>query len=279
MHQRAELVAMNVPVALAETFGNTRLAYYSLYASVTGGISWGLVFQPLYDYLSPQWIYSNLFILFISVTFFGMLNVITAVFIESAMQATSEHRDIIVQEKKQKEGIYVAHIKSIFQEIDSDKSGQISMLEIEQLFGDENLSELLEALEISAYDARSMFKLLDGDDSGAVDIDEFCSGCLRLKGDARSFDIQCLMFESQRLLKKTTTLMGHWEATIVDLKETMNHNEASLRKSMNAVKSSVKPFPTKSRSSRDHMPDSCTTEGSSELIVLPPRFILPHLHP
>merc|ERR1712232_146910 len=38
-------------------------------------------------------------------------------------------------------------------------------------------------------DARSLFDLLDKDSSGEVDIDEFCEGCLRLKGEAKSFDI------------------------------------------------------------------------------------------
>merc|ERR1712194_336505 len=46
----------------------------------------------------------------------------------------------------------------------------------------------------------SLFRLLDADGNGEVDIEEFCEGCLRLKGDAKSFDIHCLMYENQRML-------------------------------------------------------------------------------
>merc|ERR1712178_415691 len=73
------------------------------------------------------------------------------------------------------------------------------------------MNNLLEALEITTFDARSMFKLLDLDDSGKVDIDEFCEGCLRLKGDARSFDINCMMYESRALLRLWVEFMEDLE--------------------------------------------------------------------
>merc|ERR1711920_365459 len=114
--------------------------------------------------------------------------------------------------------------------IDVDESGAVSLPEIENIFHDDSMSHLLEALEITAFDARSMFKLLDRDGSGLIDIDEFCDGCLRLKGEAKSFDIQCLIFESQRLITKTTALMGHLEESITDLKDIMSAGTASINK-------------------------------------------------
>merc|ERR1712056_144225 len=107
---------------------------------------------------------------------------------ESAMQSTAHHRDLLVQEKQQLRDMYVRHIKTIFKQIDEDSSGSVSLPEIENIFCDDSMSHLLEALEITAFDARSMFKLLDRDGSGLIDIDEFCDGCLRLKGEAKSFD-------------------------------------------------------------------------------------------
>merc|ERR1712217_963929 len=146
------------------------------------------------------------------------------------MQSTSHHRDLLVQEKQKMRDKYLAHIKVIFHQIDDDGSGEVSIDEVEQIFEDETMSHLLEALEITAFDARSMFKLLDRDLSGSVDIDEFCAGCLRLKGEARSFDIQCLMFESQRLISKTTGLMTHLEESISALKEVVVEGHGSLQK-------------------------------------------------
>merc|ERR1712203_663726 len=100
------------------------------------------------------------------------------------------------------------------------------------IFAHDHMNDLLEALEITAFDARSMFKLLDRDGSGNIDIEEFCDGCLRLKGEAKSFDIQCLIYESQRLITKTTALMGHLEESITDLKDVMHASTVSVNKNV-----------------------------------------------
>merc|ERR1712217_899791 len=72
--------------------------------------------------------------------------------------------------------------------------------ELEVFMCDDDLRLYLEALDLSMVETMSLFRLLDADDSGEVDIDEFCEGCLRLKGEAKSFDIHCLMYENQRML-------------------------------------------------------------------------------
>lgn len=80
--------------------------------------------------------------------------------------------------------------------------------------GDENLYMYMEALEISMVNTRSLFKLLDFDNDGRVDIDEFCEGCLRLRGEAKSFDIHCLMYENQRTLTKWKEFMKYVETKL-----------------------------------------------------------------
>ncbi|CAK0898397.1 unnamed protein product, partial [Prorocentrum cordatum] len=71
------------------------------------------------------------------------------------------------------------------------------------------LQEYFEALELNASSIRALFKLLDADKSGTVDIAEFCEGCLRLKGEARSFDINCLLYEHRRMHQKMSHLLKH----------------------------------------------------------------------
>merc|ERR1711920_475048 len=116
-----------------------------------------------------------------------------------------------VQGKMLDRELYTMHMKEVFKQIDIDESGTIAPDELELFLGDPDLMLYLEALEINVVETRSLFKLLDRDESGQVDINEFCEGCLRLKGDAKSFDIHCLMYENQRMLCKWKDFMQYCE--------------------------------------------------------------------
>jgi len=214
-------------------FGNMRLAYYSLYMAITGGLNWHVLLDALNSL--PTGLYAAIFFVYISITFFGALNVITAVFIDSAMQAAASQRDLVVDEKRRNDAIYVSHLKSIFEEMDTDKSGLLSMSEMNEVIADDSLGGLLAALELTPPDARSLFKLLDSDGSEAVDIEEFCAGCLQLKGGARSFDIQCLLYESRRQIEKLTHLMVSADHAFTDLKKSSTFIKKSCSRAVSVA--------------------------------------------
>jgi len=198
-------------------FGSLGTAWLHLYQSISGGISWGEVAAPLADL---HWTFLILFLMYISMTVFCVLNVVTSIFVESAMQTAAHHRDLLIQEKIQDKQTYAKHMKDVFNAIDTDGTLRISEEEMELFMEDEHLRLYLEALEINILDARVLFRLLDHDESGEIDIDEFCEGCLRLKGEAKSFDIHCLLFENQRMLLKTKHFMKYVEDrldTLMDL--------------------------------------------------------------
>merc|ERR1712130_110537 len=73
------------------------------------------------------------------------------------------------------------------------------------------LQSYLEALDLNASDARVLFHLLDVDRSGTIDYREFCEGCLHLKGEASSFDINCLIYENKRMQRWQSKFMVHVE--------------------------------------------------------------------
>jgi len=147
------------------------------------------------------------FLAFISISVFGVLNILTSVFVESAMMSATHYKDLLIQEKLHDKEIYAKHMKAIFNKIDTDNSGSISADELECFLNDEHLRLYLEALELDLIETRSLFSLLDRDESGEVSIEEFCEGCLRLKGEAKSFDIHCLLYENQRMTFKWKEFM------------------------------------------------------------------------
>merc|ERR1719199_322665 len=78
--------------ALLEYFGTIDAATLSLFMSMSGGNDWGqyydaLVGLPAYYRLS--------YLLFIVFCFFAVVNIVTGVFVEAALQANVKDKDII----------------------------------------------------------------------------------------------------------------------------------------------------------------------------------------
>eukprot|EP00930_Biecheleria_cincta_P099606 TRINITY_DN9122_c0_g1_i1.p1 TRINITY_DN9122_c0_g1~~TRINITY_DN9122_c0_g1_i1.p1 ORF type:complete len:523 (+),score=90.53 TRINITY_DN9122_c0_g1_i1:51-1619(+) len=113
----------NPEANLTKHFGTLARSFYTLFASVTGGISWGDLMEPL---LSMDALYPFLYSAYVTVIFLGVLNVLTSVFVESAMEATAAYRWLLVEQHKHEVGLQAAQLKEIFQQIDLDDSGGIT---------------------------------------------------------------------------------------------------------------------------------------------------------
>merc|ERR1711972_676074 len=99
--------------------------------------------------------------MFISLTVFGVLNVVTSVFVESAMQSSQHHKDLLIQENMLCKNIYMQHLREVFSQIDIDGSGEVSVEEMEFFLTDPKLKVYLESMDIYPDDARTLFRLLD----------------------------------------------------------------------------------------------------------------------
>jgi hypothetical protein len=202
------------PANLLRFYGTLGRSILSLYMAMSDGYSWGLVMEPLVE-LPP--VFRVLFVCFISIAIFGVLNVVTSVFVESAMKSAQHYKELLIQENLRNRELKVEHIREVFKAIDMDNSGEISMDEMEFFLTDQHLRTYLEALEISPSDTRLLFKLIDEDDSGVIDIEEFCDGCMRLRGEAKSFDVHCIIFESKRLVSKWAECLDFFEERFTDM--------------------------------------------------------------
>lgn len=68
---------------------------------------------------------------------------------------------------------------------------------MEEAFSQNKMSTFMESLGISTDDVWGLFLLLDADGNGDVDLDEFVTGCMQLRGPAKSLQIAKMSFENK----------------------------------------------------------------------------------
>lgn len=169
-------------------FKTLTMSVLVLYQSLTGGIDWGDASQSLMDNISP--VLGLVYALYISFGVLCMLNVVTGVFVESACKSSAEENDANM----------VARLQSFLCRTDDD--GVITWEEFEARLDDPEILLYFQTVDLDVSEALGLFRLLDTDNSGTVEAEEFVMGCLRLRGFAKAVDLATLMYENRRWHKK-----------------------------------------------------------------------------
>merc|ERR1711963_269883 len=115
-----------------------------------------------------HWSYSLVWVFYIFSVVFGMLNVVTGVFVARAHELSMDDREIMVQQETALEKSYAKHIIELFKEADQDNSGELSWEELERYLKDETVKAYFQTLQLDVRQAQALFNLLDEDDSNAV---------------------------------------------------------------------------------------------------------------
>jgi hypothetical protein len=182
---------------LSEHFGTLWRAGISLFMSMSGGEDWGnilAVLKPL------PYEYQLTFLGFVTFAILALLNVITAVFVEAAMQVSQNDKELVVLEEMKNKDEFMAIMQQVFEELDTNDSGALSLQEFEKHIEDEKLTAFLKSFDLDVSQVRTLFTLLDVDRTGEVDLDEFVSGCMRLKGGAKSLDMAILKYQVEWIM-------------------------------------------------------------------------------
>merc|ERR1712032_324624 len=61
------------------------------------------------------------------------------------------------------------------------------------------MQNYFKAIDVDPSEAKGVFELLDIDDSGTIDVQEFISGCVRLRGPAKALELAVLQHELHRM--------------------------------------------------------------------------------
>lgn len=171
---------------LMDRYGSMPATMFTLFKTISGGENWGPVAQPLI-YLHPG--YASVYIVFISFTVFAVLNVVTGIFVETAMIASQKDMDNVLLEEMASYKDHMNELQNIFRAVDSDGSGTITWEEFEEHVQNEKVRAYFRKLGLELHDPHQLFTLLDFDGDGEMCCEEFVEGFTQLKGQAKSLDL------------------------------------------------------------------------------------------
>eukprot|EP00927_Polykrikos_kofoidii_P001402 TRINITY_DN10522_c0_g1_i1.p1 TRINITY_DN10522_c0_g1~~TRINITY_DN10522_c0_g1_i1.p1 ORF type:complete len:713 (+),score=133.69 TRINITY_DN10522_c0_g1_i1:63-2201(+) len=196
-------------------FGTVPRSMFTLFLSISSGIDWSEAATPL-AYVGDFWV--GVLIVFVILCSMAVLNVVTGVFCQSAIVSAHRDRELVIQNLLEHKETHVTNIRDqfykVFDSMDSNSTGEMSMKEFEQHINDERISSFFVLLDIDASDAWSLFKLLDDDGSGSIDVEEFVDGCLRLQGQARSIDLAKVRHENKFMMKRLAVQINRTDAML-----------------------------------------------------------------
>jgi len=186
-------------------FGNLYKSTLTLFQGISGGHDWDTVVRPVLDLISP-WA-ALLLVLYISFAILAVMNVVTGLFVESAMERAQEVR----------QSTLVAKIRRVFASLDLDTSGCISSSEFEAHAEDPVVADYFQAMDIAPSEAKCVFSMLDSDGSGIIDFEEFMHGCLRLQGPARAADLVLSSMENRGAFDSIHAKLRKMESRLTEI--------------------------------------------------------------
>jgi hypothetical protein len=193
---------------MKDSFGTLFDTMVALVASVTGGNDW-MMYATLLRECKFGEVYLLAFIFYICFTVVGLLNVVTGIFVDSAVCTRTE--DEVVETWRAEHFSTVETLRSIFKAGDVDESGSMTLKEFRAHLLDPWVRAYFSGLEIDPSDAVSIFTLIAREDSDEVNIDEFVAGVMKLKGHAKSVDVLTLMYDSARQTAQLNKFMNYVE--------------------------------------------------------------------
>merc|ERR1719362_1597558 len=159
------LTALDEIDALYGTIPNSMM---TLFLTVSGGLEWSKAAEPL---VRLNAYFGVIWTAYIGFMVFGMLNVLTGIFVEAAMDPLNNDRDNMIQAQIEERQALISTITNVFRSKDTDGSGLMTEEEMELLLQDNELTAYLKAMGIDGTEVKGFFTLLDDDASGTVSID------------------------------------------------------------------------------------------------------------
>eukprot|EP00927_Polykrikos_kofoidii_P064732 TRINITY_DN6022_c0_g3_i3.p1 TRINITY_DN6022_c0_g3~~TRINITY_DN6022_c0_g3_i3.p1 ORF type:complete len:675 (+),score=81.64 TRINITY_DN6022_c0_g3_i3:175-2025(+) len=185
---------------LIEWWGSLDRVSLTLFQSISGGVSWIDPFQALHG----SYLLQATFILYLSFVLFAVLNVITGVVCNTAIEMASRDTDMVVAARMEWDRCYDKDLRKIFHRMAGEESDNLTFDQWEKSLNDQWIRAFLTHMEIEVHDVTSFFSMLDKDTSNSISLTEFMYGCNQNKGSAMTLDINLILKKQQHMLELVT---------------------------------------------------------------------------
>ncbi|CAE7479501.1 CACNA1S [Symbiodinium necroappetens] len=172
---------------LSQSWGTLHASMHTLFRAVSGGFDWGGTAAALGD---VHWAWMYLFTAYIAFCMFAVLNVMTGIFCQVAVESSRNDPQFLMQHLLAEKDRQTDLIRNLFRIFDRERRGYIALTELEDKFNDETAQGMMGLLEIYPESSWSLFKKLDENADGRLNEDEFVNGIFKLKGVTKSWDVE-----------------------------------------------------------------------------------------
>jgi len=221
-------------------FGSMELTMVTMFSAISGGTDWLPIMRPL---SAISGLYTFVFMIYIFLTYHGILHVMMSIFVDCTMTASRNDRDLVIGEELAQKDSYFAQMREVFGETDVDGSGTLCFEEFETKLQDPRIQAYFAALDLDVAEAKGLFHLLDADENDSVPIEEFVVGCFRLKGGAKGIDLAALMHENKKMVKVFHRFMDSCNIHFDGVEERLQAIDARLNNPLQAIDKQVKIAP------------------------------------
>jgi len=191
----------------------------TLFMAITGGDDWSNLAGSLRETGEG---YYFIFLVFVCVLFFAVLNIVTGIFLQNAEKASQHDLANVARENDKRQKLDQRHLKQLFQEMDKNNSGSINAAEFAEALENKAVHNYFKMLHIDVADAHGFFMtLVHLSSEKEVDVDTFVDSCTKLKGDAKRADVQILTWRMKQMHLSSLEFMHFVEQELASLKDTI----------------------------------------------------------
>jgi len=123
------------------------------------------------------------FVIFILLGPIALMNIVTAIMVESSLRTASEDQEAKKAWKSVRRKILMPKLRSIFFALDTSGDGEVDREEL--LNAPPDIKEAIQHI-VGLDELEEVFSLMDYDGSGVIDIEEFVDGIMRSQADKPS---------------------------------------------------------------------------------------------